>query len=500
MDVLDIRLRIAYYLYNKDLASCVRLSRSWHASLVPTLYRTFNFCHVAYDPDLCNTLVRKYGQHIRYCTLDLLADIDTAAAHVTALESLKLENLPSIGTRPPALHRSPEIWQSILRLAHSNPRLQRIIFARRCWAPTREFLEQIAIQCPSLKELAFYYQVFNEQSTLGLFRALTRIENVSFLGTATKGTIIPAQVTDPDSLEISSADNYDFSRLKSFSMSWPYRPELWVTPQWIRSLSSIERFDFETMDKARWIRTQDVVECIQAGCWPQLKSLHLRLDEAPDSVMADLLGSISGSLERLSFTNHTFESVEPLRILIDRYAHSLTELSLFLTNVPSRANQLMMVSLPNLVNLRLGALEARDILDAEQGEWACLRLQSLWILICGLDGEIATGARVYAKLARLTRLKELSLGPRNQAMALNVTKPFLSVRLHAGLGQLSALRMLETFVFIGMGYDIGEAEVVWMVEHWRRLRRIHGALGYSRETQTLTEILVRNGVWVDESY
>lgn len=280
----------------------------------------------------------------------------------------------------------------------------------------------------------------------------------------------------------------------------PYRPELWVTPQWIRSLSSIERFDFETLDKARWIRTQDVVECIQAGCWPQLKSLHLRLDEAPDSVMADLLGSISGSLERLSFTNHTFESVEPLRILIDRHAHSLTELSLFLTNVPSRANQLMMVSLPNLVNLRLGALEARDTLDAEQGEWACLRLQSLWILICGLDGEIATGARVYAKLARLTRLKELSLGPRNQAMALNVTKPFLSVRLHAGLGQLSALRMLETFVFIGMGYDIGEAEVVWMVEHWRRLRRIHGPLGYSRETQTLTEILVRNGVQVDESY
>lgn len=52
-------------------------------------------------------------------------------------------------------------------------------------------------------------------------------------------------------------------------------------------------------------------------------------------------------------------------------------------------------------------------------------------------------------------------------MALNATKPFLSVRLHAGLGQLSLLKALETFMFIGMGYDVGEAEVGWMVEHWR---------------------------------
>lgn len=76
-----------------------------------------------------------------------------------------------------------------------------------------------------------------------------------------------------------------------------------------------------------------------------------------------------------------------------------------MTNVPSRANQLMMVSFPNLVNLRLGALEARDILDPEQGEWACLWLRSLWILICGLDSEVATSAQVYAKLARLMRLQ-----------------------------------------------------------------------------------------------
>ncbi|KAG0025321.1 hypothetical protein BGZ81_007241 [Podila clonocystis] len=464
MDILDIRLHIAYYLCNKDLVSCARLSRSWHASLVPTLYLTFNFGHIAYDPDLRNTLVRKYGQHIRHCTLDLLADIDTAAAYVTALESLELD-MPSIGTHPPALHRSPEIWQSILRLAHSNPRLQRIIFARRCWAPTREFLEQIAIQCPSLKALEFNHQVFNEQSNLGLYRALTRVENVSFLGTATRGNIVLAQVTDPGSSGVSSADSYDFSRLKSFSMSWP---------------------------------TQDIVECIQAGCWPQLKSLHLRLDEVPDSVVADLLNSISGSLERLSFMSHTFESAEPLRTLIDRHAQSLTDLSL--SNVPSRVNQLMMTSFPNLVNLRLGTLEARDILDVEQGEWACLQLRSLWVVICGLDAEIATSTRVYAKLARLTSLKELSLGPRNQSVALIAVKPFLSVRLHAGLGQLSVLGAMETFMFIGMGYDIGEAEVVWMIKHWRRLRSIHGPLGSSRDMRKLTRILLKNNVQVDEGF
>lgn len=73
---------------------------------------------------------------------------------------------------------------------------------------------------------------------------------------------------------------------------------------------------------------QDVVECIQAGCWPQLKSLHLHLDSVPDSVVTDIFGSISGSLERVSLMNHTFESAELVRILIDRHAQSLTELSL----------------------------------------------------------------------------------------------------------------------------------------------------------------------------
>ncbi|KFH73460.1 hypothetical protein MVEG_00676 [Podila verticillata NRRL 6337] len=198
--------------------------------------------------------------------------------------------------------------------------------------------------------------------------------------------------------------------------------------------------------------------------------------------------------------NYTFESVEPLRILIDRHAHSLTELVLYLSHVPNRANQLMMTSFPNLITLRLGLLEAKEILDAEQGEWACLHLQLLWIVVCGVDGEMATSARIYAKLARLTRLTELSLGPRNQTMTLNAPKPFLSLRLSSGLGQLSALRVLERFMFTGMGYDIGEAEVVWMVDHWRRVSRVHEPLGSSREMQLLIKMLFGNDIRVDESF
>lgn len=65
-----------------------------------------------------------------------------------------------------------------------------------------------------------------------------------------------------------------------------------------------------------------------------------------------------------------------------------------------------------------------------------------------------TSAQVYAKLARLTRLTELSLGPRNQIMTFNAPKPFLSLRLSSGLGQLGALRVLETFMFTGMRCDM----------------------------------------------
>ncbi|KAF9373224.1 hypothetical protein CPB97_000715 [Podila verticillata] len=340
MDILDIKLHIAHYPCNKDLAACVRLSRSWHASLIPT------------ETD--------------------------AAAHVTCLESLQIDNMRSTVAHP-ALDRSHQIWQSILRFAHSNSHLRCITFAQLCWAPTQQFLEEIVDQCPSLKKLEFHHQVFHKQSTLGLFRALTWIENVSFLGISNSNCIVPAQMKNPlGSVPISSADRYDFSGLKSFVMMCPLRPELWVTPSWIRALSSITRFDYETTGRDHGIRTRDVVACIR---WPELKSLHLRLNNEPDPVMTDILGAISGPLERLSLMNYTFESVEPLQILIDRHAHSLTELVLYLSHVPSRANQLMMTSFPNLITLRLGLLEAKDILDAEQGEWACLHLRVLWIVI-----------------------------------------------------------------------------------------------------------------------
>ncbi|KAF9206366.1 hypothetical protein BGZ59_011720 [Podila verticillata] len=236
----------------------------------------------------------------------------------------------------PALDRSHQIWQSFLRFAHSNSRLHCITFSRLCWTPTQEFLEEIVDQCPSLKKLEFHHQVFHEKSTLGLFRALTRIENVSFLGISNSSCIVPAQMKDPlGSVPISSADRYNFSGLKSFVMLWPLRPELWVTPSWIRVLSSITRFDYETTGRDHGIRTRDVVACIRDGCWPKLKSLHLRLNNEPDPAMTDLLGAISGPMERLSLMNYTFESVEPLRILIDRHAHSLTELVLYLSHVPS---------------------------------------------------------------------------------------------------------------------------------------------------------------------
>ncbi|KAF9206365.1 hypothetical protein BGZ59_011719 [Podila verticillata] len=113
---------------------------------------------------------------------------------------------------------------------------------------------------------------------------------------------------------------------------------------------------------------------------------------------------------------------------------------------------------------------------------------------------MATSARIYTKLARLTRLTELSLSPCNQTITLNAPKPFLSLRLSSGLGQLGTLRVLERFMFTGMGYDIGGAEAVWMVDHWRWLSRVHGPLVSSREMQLLTKMFFGDDIRVDESF
>ncbi|KAF9093344.1 hypothetical protein BGX23_003416 [Mortierella sp. AD031] len=108
-------------------------------------------------------------------------------------------------------------------------------------------------------------------------------------------------------------------------------------------------------------------------------------------------------------------------------------------------------------------------------------------------------ARVYERLTRLVRLKELAIGYESQRPEQGPNNRYatyvvdgqeyfryrgplfdtLELSLESGLDRLSTLRDLEVFGFEGINHRIGKAELKWMAHAWPRLRVMKG-LGEDR--------------------
>jgi hypothetical protein len=81
--------------------------------------------------------------------------------------------------------------------------------------------------------------------------------------------------------------------------------------------------------------------------------------------------------------------------------------------------------------------------------------------------------RVYDRLARLTHLEELCLGPEyepwNQFECLEMS-------LESGLHKLAGLKRLKELKVLSIRTRIGVKEVQWMIEQWPELRGLYGLL------------------------
>ncbi|KAK3810936.1 MAG: hypothetical protein J3Q66DRAFT_414162 [Benniella sp.] len=90
--------------------------------------------------------------------------------------------------------------------------------------------------------------------------------------------------------------------------------------------------------------------------------------------------------------------------------------------------------------------------------------------------------RVYARLARLTNLESLWLGEEGHHHG---AFSCLEMSLESGLDGISGLKALRELNVSSMRTRIGEREVQWMVEHWPKLRVIHGLLEKGRDKKAV---------------
>ncbi|KAG0365834.1 hypothetical protein BGZ54_006167 [Gamsiella multidivaricata] len=159
--------------------------------------------------------------------------------------------------------------------------------------------------------------------------------------------------------------------------------------------------------------------------------------------------------------------------------------------------QTILVSCTELRIFSADTLHARDILGLtvegdkiNEGElvhepqaWVCTKLQQLTLYICGLEGKPADWQRlILRQLAKLTRLTFLSIVPEDGNWnGTEDSRDGLDLRIEAGLGILSSLKLLDSIEFTGLWQQMEEQDLRWMLDAWPRLRDVGGKVHHSEE-------------------
>ncbi|KAF9347778.1 hypothetical protein BGX34_002890 [Mortierella sp. NVP85] len=180
---------------------------------------------------------------------------------------------------------------------------------------------------------------------------------------------------------------------------------------------------------------------------PQINTLTIRLTQ-------DILKMDFATLIQPPFSN--------LRVLeLDWY-----------TETKSNLAQVIMSSCPLLEKLVVPLVDAHVLTEGDP--WVCLKLKVLDLSLCFSPPNTVSHLQplVFDRLSKLTRLEELYLrGPEERGNYETV-----DLRLEYGLHKLSTLRLLRSITLRNTREWMGDAEVDWILRHWKNLMVFDGRL------------------------
>ena len=221
---------------------------------------------------------------------------------------------------------------------------------------------------------------------------------------------------------------------------------------------------------------------LQHACWPHLErmstSFPFRDDEL--ALMLARIGDGRGKLAQLKLvrcrlgTNASAALGLHFNTLVEV---NITDNQTVLSTTPRD----LLCHCPRLEVLEARNLMAKDIVAG--GPWVCQRLRKLTACFWFEESEKGLQQEIFERLSKLTRLEELSIHVLKKG-AMNGY--VLKFRLEYGMGQLASLRELTTFHFVsdidGCYADLGMAEIEWIKDHWKKLKRVKGSLNSCNTT------------------
>ncbi|KAK3811006.1 MAG: hypothetical protein J3Q66DRAFT_404393 [Benniella sp.] len=249
------------------------------------------------------------------------------------------------------------------------------------------------------------------------------------------------------------------------------------------------------------IGVNDIVQSLVEGMhtyMPKLNRIHIRAGLLNDTMTAALLSTCQRGWKEIDL-----DMTGTKKEALVKHCPTLEKLTMD-ASVRFSSGDIVQVlsSSPNLHTLcytegiywgtKIPCIDASSFVDRDSSTdtlkpWKCeASLRILKILILGIPRSDLQGrhvpethlgqgraiqGQVYDRLARLTNMETLWLGPQSK----KVTQfDCVEMSLESGLWKLAGLTALQELSVQGMAARIGVKEVEWMAGNWPRLRAIYG--------------------------
>ncbi|KAF9916832.1 hypothetical protein FBU30_001140 [Linnemannia zychae] len=495
----EIRPFIGKFLDKKAIQACLLVSRSFHRSFEPLLWQKV----IIYNPTDEDKKVAVVGiDALRARTRDVqnyvihnkvsLEFYDLIFPHLRRLQltdkGLEVESRASRGQEDNSKKSHADIILAQTKLVRSNPTVQNLVVASLPATPSAAFWSAICTTWTQPKILHVTGPVATDpEAGIAFWQACTLFSEISLIRITVESTI-PSLLT--------------FHRIQKLKIqsSYTYHRGFFSIPQQLALIIACPQLKHliwnVVMNKDH---IKEFRNALAQNHWPLLKNLELENMYSHGgkefaTLLQDLPALTSLRFRYCQLTSHGF------KILKKRQFESLTTLKLHEgCGITSKMTLEVLTECVNLEVFRSTHIYAGHV--DPQTPWVCKRLRVFTVCILHREtnpNRAALDLEVYKQLARLTNLVRLDLS--QYSMGHRTTDPefhlmdamnTLDIRLKAGLGELSALTKIR-FIGFGNSFQItGEAEILWMLEHWKNLKTVVGQLDSFRRSEALRAMTLR---------
>ncbi|KAK3810278.1 MAG: hypothetical protein J3Q66DRAFT_65056 [Benniella sp.] len=451
LDIPEIRSMVGQYLRRSDLARCLRVCKSWHASFVSLVWSTTTVVQEIYsrgrNPPL-EAFIR-YSHYLKDLFLNIDAPKDYRVAPCPNLLNLKV-HIMRVYLKKKPIDIVPVVIAQYQQLRRLSIQASPMISQRVIWKP---------VHYHNLSELDLDLLEIEPAGTVAFWELCTQLVSLKF----EKVTVaeMPAR-------------SITFDRLQRLRLELKSRNSLEHQLEWITQCPNLTSLHWCYSDNP----SSGVMRRFVPGTWLHLSELSLSRIEFTDAQMARVIGAMQ-DLKSLSV--QTCEVGSRFLEALHHHSQTLTLLATISCGVltPSFVPEIL-ASFPHLENLYVQRVKSKDIIDSPP--WVCER--SLKVLRIGISFSLNQGAeyqrQVLQRISRLTNLNKLIVDRGRQI------EYSLDLRLENGLDQLATLKQLEKLELLFYMEHISVRDVEWMINNWKSLKVVDGYFRLPKQEELLS--------------